>query len=215
MATTIPGLPEPRHRHHVHQHRQRAAAFRSVCCLVQQAMIKVMGPAFASFGIATKIALAEGLDARNTWDYVSFMQNDAAVWPHIGLLNWHLYGNNDPFRSQIRDFGRARGHPDRADRTPGCDQRPRGRSRQRRRFGLDEVSHCQPRRWRRRRHGRELFRDELRQDLVRTQPGVLEIPPVPALRASRLGQNRGDVERRVRAPVCVRPRGKTCCRAHQ
>ena len=78
---------------------------------VQQAMIKVMGPALESFGLATKIALAEGIDAKSTWDYVSFMQNDASVWSYIGLLNWHLYGTNDPFRSQLRDFGRARGIP--------------------------------------------------------------------------------------------------------
>jgi O-glycosyl hydrolase len=77
----------------------------------QRAMIKVMGPAFESFGLATKIAVNEGIDARSTWDYISEMQGDRSVWPFVGLLNWHLYGDNDPYRSQIRDFGKARGIP--------------------------------------------------------------------------------------------------------
>jgi len=77
----------------------------------QQAMIKVLGPMFQANGLGTKIALNEGLDASSTWTYITAMQNDAAVWPHVGLLNWHLYGANDPYRSQIRDFGIARGIP--------------------------------------------------------------------------------------------------------
>ena len=74
----------------------------------QRSIIKVMGPMFQANGLATTIALNEGIDARSTWTYIDAMRNDANVWPHIGLLNWHLYGTNDPYRSQIRDFGAAR-----------------------------------------------------------------------------------------------------------
>jgi len=77
----------------------------------QRSLIKAMGPKFQANGLGTKIALNEGISAQSTWDYILAMQNDAGVWPHVGLLNWHLYGTNDPFRSQIRDFGAARGIP--------------------------------------------------------------------------------------------------------
>ena len=78
---------------------------------MQQAMIKVMGPAFQAFGLPTKIALAEGISAQRTWTYVDQMKNDSAIWPHVGLINWHLYGTNDPFRSYLRDFARTKGIP--------------------------------------------------------------------------------------------------------
>jgi O-glycosyl hydrolase len=77
----------------------------------QRPMIKVMGRMFQENGLSTKVALNEGINASSTWDYIKAMENDADVWPHIGLLNWHLYGPNDPFRSLIRDFGAARGIP--------------------------------------------------------------------------------------------------------
>jgi O-glycosyl hydrolase len=77
----------------------------------QQSIIKIMGPMFQANGLSAKIALNEGFDARSTWTYIEALQGDAGVWPHVGLLNWHLYGANDPFRSQIRDFGIARGIP--------------------------------------------------------------------------------------------------------
>jgi O-glycosyl hydrolase len=77
----------------------------------QQSIIKTMGPMFQANGLSAKIALNEGFDASSTWTYIAALQNDPGVWPHVGLLNWHLYGTNDPFRSQIRDFGLARGIP--------------------------------------------------------------------------------------------------------
>ena len=77
----------------------------------QRSIIKVMGPMFQANGLPTKIAYNEGISAENTWTFISALQGDSAVWPHVGLLNWHLYGTNDPFRSQIRDFGAARGIP--------------------------------------------------------------------------------------------------------
>lgn len=78
---------------------------------VQQAMIKVIGPAFERLGLSTKVALAEGISAQSTWTFVDFMKNDAAVWPYIGFINWHLYGTNDPYRSFIRDFAKTKGIP--------------------------------------------------------------------------------------------------------
>ena len=77
----------------------------------EHAIIKVMGPALKSFGLSTKIALDEGLNPQTVWNAVSAMGNDRNVWPYIGLLNWHLYGPTDPFRSQIRDVGIKRGIP--------------------------------------------------------------------------------------------------------
>jgi hypothetical protein len=61
--------------------------------------------------LSTKVALNEGIDARSTWEYIDALRGDRALWRYIGLLNWHLYGTNDPYRSQIRDFGMARGIP--------------------------------------------------------------------------------------------------------
>jgi hypothetical protein len=57
------------------------------------------------------VALNEGIDARSTWEYIDALRGDRTLWRYIGLLNWHLYGTNDPYRSQIRDFGMARGIP--------------------------------------------------------------------------------------------------------
>jgi O-glycosyl hydrolase len=74
-------------------------------------IIKAMGPAFEAFGLSTKVALNEGIDARSTWEYIDALRGDRTLWRYIGLLNWHLYGTNDPYRSQIRDFGMARGIP--------------------------------------------------------------------------------------------------------
>ena len=77
----------------------------------QRPMIKIMGRMFQDNGLPTKVALNEGLNPSSTWDYIRAMESDGEVWPHIGLLNWHLYGPSDPFRSLIRDFGVARGIP--------------------------------------------------------------------------------------------------------
>ena len=77
----------------------------------QRPMIKAMGRMFQENGLATKVALNEGLHASSTWDYIRDMEGDSELWPNVGLLNWHLYGPNDPFRSLIRDFGVARGIP--------------------------------------------------------------------------------------------------------
>ena len=78
---------------------------------VHSAMIKTLGPKLLALGLPTMIDFSEGMSAQGTWDYIQALQNDSAVWPYIGLLSYHLYGTNDPYRSYIRDFGIANGIP--------------------------------------------------------------------------------------------------------
>ncbi len=74
-------------------------------------MIKAVGPAFQSAGVPTPIQFPEAISANTSWSFINALRNDAAIWPYIGLLSYHLYGTNDPHRSRIRDFGLARGIP--------------------------------------------------------------------------------------------------------
>lgn len=74
-------------------------------------MIKTLGPRLAFYGLGTKVQFPEAISADTSWSFIRAVQQDEEIWPYIGLLSYHLYGNNDPARSKIRDFGLARGLP--------------------------------------------------------------------------------------------------------
>ncbi|GMU22049.1 MAG: hypothetical protein AMXMBFR13_21370 [Phycisphaerae bacterium] len=71
-------------------------------------MIRVLGPWLSALGLDTKIQFPEAISADTSWGFIRALQNDASIWPYVGLLSYHLYGSNDPARSKIRDFGLAR-----------------------------------------------------------------------------------------------------------
>jgi len=74
-------------------------------------MIKVLGPKLEPLGLTTRIQFPEAVSANTSWGFINALKNDTVIWPYIGLLTYHLYGTNDPYRTQIRDFGLARGIP--------------------------------------------------------------------------------------------------------
>ncbi len=73
-------------------------------------MIKTLGPRLNALGLTTRIQFPEAISADTSWGFIRALQGDAAIWPYIGLLSYHLYGNNVP-KVKIRDFGLARGIP--------------------------------------------------------------------------------------------------------
>jgi O-glycosyl hydrolase len=74
-------------------------------------MIKTLGPKLQAMGFSTKIEFPECVSGQASWNYIQATQNDAEMWSHVGVVTYHLYGANDPYRSQIRDFAKARGLP--------------------------------------------------------------------------------------------------------
>jgi len=76
-------------------------------------MIRTLGPQFVSKGFQTKIQFPECVTINTSWDYIQTLRNDPLIWPHIGLLSYHLYGGSGVWgsRTNIRDFGIANGIP--------------------------------------------------------------------------------------------------------
>ncbi|HEX2999080.1 MAG TPA: hypothetical protein VHR86_02430, partial [Armatimonadota bacterium] len=74
------------------------------------AIIKTLGPALRALGLPTRIQFPEGVNSGVSWRYIQTLRNDPAVWPYIGLLSYHLYGDGSA-RPLIRDFAAARGIP--------------------------------------------------------------------------------------------------------
>jgi hypothetical protein len=72
--------------------------------------IKALGPRMQAKGLATLTQYAEAVAPLTDWqNYIVPVQNDTALWPYVGRLSYHNYGTADPYRSQIRDFGKAKG----------------------------------------------------------------------------------------------------------
>jgi len=67
------------------------------------------GPRAAAQGLSTMIQYADAENAGMEWNLITPVQNDPNMWPHVGMLDYHLYGPNDPYRSYIRDFAKAKG----------------------------------------------------------------------------------------------------------
>ncbi len=74
-------------------------------------MIKAMGPKLEALGLPTKIEFPECVSARASWNYIQSVQNDDELWRYVGVVSYHLYGTNDPYRSYIRDFAASKGLP--------------------------------------------------------------------------------------------------------
>lgn len=73
-------------------------------------MIKELGQRLKALGILTKIQFPECVNANMSWDYIRASEKDEEVWSFIGLVSYHLYGDNSA-RPQIRDFAWKRGLP--------------------------------------------------------------------------------------------------------
>ncbi len=79
------------------------------------AMIKTVAPRLQSLGLTSKLQFPESYGADVAWNnYISVLQADEDIWPHVGMLSYHLYSGNagtDMSRDSIRDFGIARNLP--------------------------------------------------------------------------------------------------------
>ena len=73
-------------------------------------MIKTLGPKLQALGLATKIQFPECVNADSTWSYIQTLQNDADVWPYVGLISYHLYGSNT-HRPDVYSFAQSKGLP--------------------------------------------------------------------------------------------------------
>jgi len=74
-------------------------------------MIKALGPRLEALGLATRIEFPECVSASASWNYIQALRDDPEVWRYVGVVTYHLYGSNDPYRSSIRDFAASRGLP--------------------------------------------------------------------------------------------------------
>ncbi len=71
--------------------------------------IKALGPRFITNGLATLVQYAEAVAPQTDWSYITPVQNDADMWPYVGRISYHNYGTADPYRSFLRDYGKAKG----------------------------------------------------------------------------------------------------------
>ncbi len=68
-------------------------------------VIKAAGPRFLAHGLATTSQFAEGVDAHTSWNYITAVRADTALWPWVGRLSYHNYGTSDPYRAYMKAFG--------------------------------------------------------------------------------------------------------------
>ncbi len=71
--------------------------------------VKAVGPRLAAQGLSTRIQYAEAVAPQTDWNYITPVQNDPDMWPYVGRISYHNYGTADPYRSFLRDFGKAKG----------------------------------------------------------------------------------------------------------
>jgi hypothetical protein len=74
-------------------------------------MIRELGPRMREAGLKTMIQFPESISASVAWNYIQSTKNDPDIWQYIGLISYHLYGTNDPFRDSIRVFAEQKGIP--------------------------------------------------------------------------------------------------------
>jgi hypothetical protein len=72
-------------------------------------MIKYLVPELRRNGYDTKIQFPESISAQIAWNYINTFKNDSAFWDNISMISYHLYGSNDPYRENIRDFALKKG----------------------------------------------------------------------------------------------------------
>jgi hypothetical protein len=73
--------------------------------------IKALGPRLLNLGLQTRSQYAEAVAPQTDWSFITPVQNDSELWKYVGRLSYHNYGTADPYRAQIRDFGKAWGIP--------------------------------------------------------------------------------------------------------
>ena len=73
--------------------------------------IKALGPRLAAHGLTTQVQYAEAVAPQTDWGYITPELSDPDLWPHIGRISYHDYGTADPYRSYLRDYGKARASP--------------------------------------------------------------------------------------------------------
>ncbi len=73
-------------------------------------MIRTLGRKMKALGLKTRIQFPDCINANHAWRFIEALRNDREVWRYVGVISYHLYGNNAA-RPKIRDFGRAKGIP--------------------------------------------------------------------------------------------------------
>ena len=73
-------------------------------------MIRTLGPKLKAAGLRTRIQFPDCINADHAWRFIEALRNDADVWRHVGVISYHLYGNNSA-RPKIREFARAKAIP--------------------------------------------------------------------------------------------------------
>ncbi len=73
-------------------------------------MIRATVPRLRELGFPTMIQFPESINVAVAMRYLEAVQGQADLWPHIGLISYHLYGNNDRL-AELREFAVARGLP--------------------------------------------------------------------------------------------------------
>lgn len=71
--------------------------------------IKALGPRFLAHGLSTRSQYAEAVAPLTDWNYITPVMNDADLWQSVGRISFHNYGTADPYRTYLRDYGKARG----------------------------------------------------------------------------------------------------------
>jgi PKD repeat protein len=71
--------------------------------------IKAVGPRLAAQGLTTLVQYAESVAPQTDWNYITPVQNDPDMWHFVGRISYHNYGTADPYRSDLRAYGKARG----------------------------------------------------------------------------------------------------------
>jgi len=74
-------------------------------------MIQTVGKRLKSSGLSTTIQFPECVSAQTSWTYIQAVLSDTTIWPYIKCLSYHLYGTNDPYRSDINSFAQSKGIP--------------------------------------------------------------------------------------------------------
>ncbi|MGD9496987.1 MAG: hypothetical protein AB7Y46_11870 [Armatimonadota bacterium] len=73
-------------------------------------MIRATVPRLRELGFPTMIQFPESINVAVAMRYIEALQGQTDLWPHIGLIAYHLYGNNDRL-GELREFALARGLP--------------------------------------------------------------------------------------------------------
>ena len=71
--------------------------------------IKALGPRFPAHGLTTRSQYAEAVAPQTDWNYITSELSDPDLWPSVGRISFHNYGTADPYRTYLRDFGKAKG----------------------------------------------------------------------------------------------------------